>query len=355
MAHVQVVALPGDGVGPEVTAAMRDVLEAVSRRYGHELTVTEHPVGFCAYAQQGTPMSDAALGACGKGPAVFLGAVGDPRGDTLPPESRPEAALLRLRKELGCFANLRPVSMDPALVESSALRPEIVSSSDFVIVRELTGGLYYGTPRLLDEDGGRAVNTLVYEEAEIERISRMAFDLALERRRHVVSVDKANVLEVSRLWRSVVDRVAADYPEVTLEHMLVDRAAMELVLDPGGFDVILTENMFGDILSDEAAAVCGTLGTLPSASLGGPVGLYEPVHGSAPEIAGKDVANPIGAIRSGAMMLSHTFGLDEEASAIEDAISSVLAEGLRTADMVHDGRKPVGTRAFAGAVAEAVS
>lgn len=355
MTRIQVVTLPGDGVGPEVTAAMLDVLEATSRRYGHQLAVEEQPVGFSAYARQGTPMSEETVEACRSTPAVFLGAVGDPRGDTLPREDRPEAALLRLRKELGCFANLRPVSMDPALVDSSALRPEIVASCDFVIVRELTGGLYYGTPRLLDEDGGRAVNTLVYEATEIERIARMAFELARERRSHVVSVDKANVLEVSRLWRSVVDRVATEYPDVTLEHMLVDRAAMELVLDPGRFDVILTENMFGDILSDEAAAVCGTLGTLPSASLGGPVGLYEPVHGSAPEIAGKDVANPIGAIRSGALMLLHTFGLDEEAVAIEDAISSVLAEGLRTADMARNGQEPVGTRAFAAAVAEAVS
>lgn len=355
MALIEVVVLPGDGVGPEVTAAMRQVLEAVARKSGHELDVEEYPVGFAAYAEEGAPISEAALDACRKGPAVFLGAVGDPRADDLPHASRPEAALLRLRSELGCYANLRPVSMRKGLAESSALRAEVVASCDFVIVRELMGGLYYGTPRVLDENGGRALNTLVYEEAEIERISRIAFDLALGRRRHVASVDKANVLEVSRLWRSVVARVSSDYPEVTLEHVLVDRAAMELVLDPGRFDVILTENMFGDILSDEAAAVCGTLGTLPSASIGGRVGLYEPVHGSAPELAGKDVANPLGAIRSAAMMLSHSFGMHEEAAAVEDAISSVLADGLRTFDLCRNGQQPVGTRAFATAVAGAVS
>ena len=278
--------------------------------------------------------------------------MGDPRADGLAPEVRPESALLRLRSELQCFANLRPAKVDKELVRMSALKPEIAEGCDLVIVRELTGGIYYGTPR--GHEGSRAVNTLVYDEAEITRVAEVAFELAGDRRRHVTSIDKANVLEVSQLWRSVVEDVGTRYPDVTLEHMLVDRAAMELVTAPSRFDVVLTSNLFGDILSDEASAMCGSLGLLASASVGGQVGLYEPVHGSAPDIAGRGIANPIGAIRSGALMLSHSFDLHIEAKAIEKAVQQTLADGLRTADLAEREDNPVSTDEFARAVAEAV-
>ncbi|MDH3208598.1 MAG: 3-isopropylmalate dehydrogenase [Gemmatimonadota bacterium] len=353
MSEVRVVSLPGDGIGPEVTEAMTHVLEAVASKYGHRLTVAEYAVGYHAFEECGTPLPDETLAAAVKGPAVFLGAVGDPRADGLTGDKRPEAALLRLRSELQCFANLRPAKVDQPLVTMSALKPEIASGCDMVIVRELTGGLYYGMPR--GNDGTRAVNTLVYTASEVERVARVAFELAGRRRGHLTSVDKANVLEVSQLWRSIVSDLASEYPEVTLEHMLVDRAAMELVTYPARFDVILTENMFGDILSDEASAMCGSLGLLSSASVGGDVGLYEPVHGSAPDIAGRGIANPIGAIRSGAMMLSHSFGLQEEADAVEGAVTRVLADGLRTADLAGPNGKAVSTREFANAVAEAIA
>jgi 3-isopropylmalate dehydrogenase len=331
---------------------MQHVLEAVARRYSHELDLEEYAVGWNAYDSSGTPLPDETLEACLKGPAVFLGAVGDPRADRLEPGVRPESALLRLRSELQCFANLRPAKVDKELVRMSALKPEIAGGCDLVIVRELTGGIYYGTPR--GREGSRAVNTLVYDEAEITRVAEVAFQLAGNRRRHVTSIDKANVLEVSQLWRSVVEDVGARYPDITLEHMLVDRAAMELVTAPSRFDVVLTSNLFGDILSDEASAMCGSLGLLASASVGGEVGLYEPVHGSAPDIAGRGIANPIGAIRSGALMLSHSFDLHIEAEAIEKAVQQTLANGLRTADLAGREDNPVSTEEFAHAVAEAV-
>jgi 3-isopropylmalate dehydrogenase len=353
MAELRIVTLPGDGVGSEVTGAMVRVLEAVASAYGHALSIEEHPVGWCAYEAHGTPLPEATLEACRKGPAVFLGAVGDPRADGLPPSKRPEAALLTLRSELECFANLRPARVDDELVAKSALKADIAQGCDLVIVRELTGGLYYGQPR--GNEDGRAVNTLVYTEEEVARVARVAFELARQRRRHVTSVDKANVLEVSQLWRAVVDEVAREFDDVTLDHMLVDRAAMELVTFPKQFDVLLTENLFGDILSDEASAMCGSLGLLASASVGGPVGLYEPVHGSAPDIAGKGIANPIAAIRSGALMLSYSFALHEEAAAVERAVSGALAEGLRTKDIASPGETPVSTHEFANAVAEAVA
>ncbi|MSR21058.1 MAG: 3-isopropylmalate dehydrogenase [Gemmatimonadetes bacterium] len=352
MAQLHVVSLPGDGIGPEVTRAAMQVLETVASRFGHELSVEEHQAGWCAYESTGTPLPDSTLAACVRGPAVFLGAVGDPRADGLPPGKRPEAALLKLRSTLGCFANLRPARVDEELVDMSALKREIAAGCDMVIVRELTGGLYYGQPRSRDAD--RAVNTLVYTKAEVERVAKVAFDLAHGRRRHVTSVDKANVLEVSQLWRAVVEEVAKGYPDVKLDHMFVDRAAMELVTAPKQFDVILTENLFGDILSDEASAMCGSLGLLASASVGGKVGLYEPVHGSAPDIAGKGIANPIAAIRSAALMLSYSFSLHAEAAAVERAVSKALADGLRTADLVPRGMASVSTTTFANAVAEAV-
>ena len=353
MADIRVVALPGDGIGPEVTAAMVRVLEAVADRSGHSLRVDSHDVGWAAWELQGTPLPPSTLDACGSGPAVFLGAVGDPRSESRPPEERPEHALLRLRSELGCFANLRPAKVDGALVSISALRPEIAAGCDLIIVRELTGGLYYGTPR--GSDGRRAANTMVYESDEIERVARVAFDLAGERRGRVTSVDKANVLEVSQLWRAVVESVAEEYQDVELRHMFVDRAAMELVTNPGQFDIVLTGNLFGDILSDEASAMCGSLGLLSSASVGGDVAIYEPVHGSAPDIAGQGIANPIGAIRSSALMLSHSFGLSDDAAAVEAAVCSVLDAGLRTSDIAGPGDTSVGTEAFATAVAEALA
>jgi 3-isopropylmalate dehydrogenase len=352
LANVHVVSLAGDGIGPEVTAAALQVLGAVAERHGHQLTIEEHQVGWCAYEQDGTPLPDATLEACRRGPAVFLGAVGDPRAEGLPPGKRPEAALLRLRSELGCFANLRPARVDAELVDMSALKREIAAGADMVIVRELTGGLYYGQPRSKDAD--RAVNTLVYTRAEVERVAKVAFELARSRRKKLTSVDKANVLEVSQLWHSVVDDVAKGYPDVVVDHMYVDRAAMELVTAPKRFDVILTENLFGDILSDEASAMCGSLGLLASASVGGKVGLYEPVHGSAPDIAGKGIANPIAAIRSMALMLSYSFGLHAEAAAVERGVSKALADGLRTADVAGPKGARVSTKEFASAVARAI-
>lgn len=347
--------LPGDGVGPEVSEAALAVLDAVSDRFDVTFEASLHPVGWTAVVRTGSPLPDATLEACRKADAVFLGAVGHPDADGEPPERRPETGLLKLRRELGCWANLRPARLYPALRDQSPVSASRVEGTDFLLVRELAGGLYYGEPRGWDRDAGRAVNTLVYTRPEIERIARTAFELARGRRRHVVSIDKANVLDVSRLWRSVVSDVAKGYPDVRLDHMLVDRAAMELVIRPAAWDVWLTSNLFGDILSDEAGAVVGSLGLLGSASLGDGVGLYEPVHGSAPDIAGEDRANPIGAITSVALMLRHSFGLAEAAGAVEAAVEGALNAGLRTPDLLGTtGGKAVGTGAFAHAVAEAV-
>ena len=355
MARLDLVVLGGDGVGPEVAAAAESLLSAVAERFGHTLGIAEHDVGYAAWERHGTPLPDATLEACQETTAVFLGAVGDPRSDGLEPPSRPEGALLRLRAELGCFANLRPAAVDTSLAGTSALREEVVAGTDLVIVRELTGGLYYGRPRGLDPATGRATNTLAYTDAEVERVARVAFELAGRRRGHVTSVDKANVLEVSRLWRATVQRVAEDYPDVELDHMLVDRAAMELVLAPRRFDVLLTENMFGDILSDEAAAICGSLGVLGSASVGGRTGLYEPVHGSAPDIAGQGVANPIGAFRSVSLMLAHAWGMHDEAAAVDEAVARVLADGVRTKDLARGSGGWVDTVGFTQAVNSALT
>lgn len=346
VATLRIVALPGDGIGPEVTAAAVSVLEAVGRVRGHRFEIEEFPVGWAAVQATGEPLPPESLSAALGAGAVFLGAVGDPAADHLPPALRPEAGLLRLRKELGCFANLRPARLPDALVDRSPLRPEIARGTDLLIVRELAGGLYYGEPRSLDEEEGelRALNTLRYGASEVRRIARVAFELARRRRGSVVSVDKANVLETSRLWRTVVNEVAGDFPDVTLSHVLVDRMAMELVLRPADFDVLLMENLFGDILSDQAAGVVGSLGLLGSASLGGTVDIYEPVHGSAPDIAGRGVANPVGAILSAAMLLRHSAGLADEARAVEVAVDRALADGARTGDVA-----PAGTRGWSTA------
>ena len=354
MATLNIVLLPGDGVGPEVCHSAVRVLERIASRYQHDLEIAEQLIGYVAWEAAGSPLPEATLTACLNADAALLGAVGDPRANELTPLDRPEGGLLALRKALGAYANLRPAKVDPSLVSSSALKPELASSVDFVIVRELTGGIYYGESGVV-EGGAAAFDTMKYSVAEIERLARVGFDVARTRRSAVTSIDKANVLEVSRLWRSTVESVAVDYPDVTVNHMFVDRAAMELVLAPSQFDVILTGNMFGDILSDEAAAVCGTLGVLGSACIGGAVGLYEPVHGSAPDIAGKDLANPIGVLVSTSMMLRHSFGLHTEADAIDRAISQVLADGLRTADTASPGESSLGTRAFTDAIVEALS
>jgi len=313
-----ITVLPGDGIGPEVTREAVRVLRRVATLYGHEFTIQERDIGAVAHRKHGSVLPNETLDACLASDAVLLGAVGSPEVDHLPPSKRPEAALLLLRRRLGGFANLRPAFCPDALLDASPLRPEIVRGTDILIVRELLGGIYFGE---------------TYSKPEIERVARVAFEMARLRKRRVTSVDKANVLETSRLWRAVVTRVGAEYEDVQLEHMYVDACAMHLVTNPRRFDVILTDILFGDILSDEAAAFTGSLGMLPSAAIGGKVDLYEPVHGSAPDLAGRNVANPIGAIASVAMLLRHTAKLEVEANAIENAIANVLAAGHRTADL----------------------
>ncbi|MGA2415114.1 MAG: 3-isopropylmalate dehydrogenase [Candidatus Sulfotelmatobacter sp.] len=337
--------LPGDGIGPEVTDQAVLALQAVADAFGHQLQLQRRNIGGAALAAVEDPLPADTIQACLSASAVLLGAVGSPAFDHYPNHLRPEAGLLRLRRQLGVYANLRPAICFPALEDSSPLRGELVRGTDIMIVRELLGGLYFGEPRsVAGAPGSRvAINTMTYDEPAIERIARVAFELAVKRRKKVLSVDKANVLECSRLWREVVTRCAKDYPGVQLGHMYVDSAAMSLVQRPRDFDVVLTENMFGDILSDQAGGVVGSLGLLASASIGGPVGLYEPVHGSAPDIAGKGIANPLGAILSVALMLRHSFQLEREAGGIESAVGAVLDRGARTADLARAGEKPVST------------
>jgi 3-isopropylmalate dehydrogenase len=348
--------LPGDGIGPEVTEQAVLVLQAVADGFGHRLELQHKLIGGAALTAVNNPLPADTIQACLSSSAVLMGAVGSPGFDHLPNHLRPEAGLLRLRRELGAFANLRPAVLFPALEDCSPLRAEFVRGTDILIVRELLGGLYFGEPRSINGPAGSrvAINTMRYGETEIERIARVAFDLAMKRRRRVLSVDKANVLECSRLWREVVTRVAQSYPEVKLAHQYVDSAAMLLVQRPKDFDVILTENMFGDILSDQAGGVVGSLGLLASASLGGPVGLYEPVHGSAPDIAGKGIANPLGAILSSAMLLRHSFQLEREAGCIESAVGSVLMEGWRTADLAGKNQTAASTIEVGRRVVDAV-
>ena len=354
--HLSVTCLPGDGIGPEVTSQAVRILTEVAHGFGHELELDQKEIGGVALAKFGNPLPDTTIKSCLASQAVLLGAVGSPAFDHNPRELRPEAGLLRLRQELGAFANLRPAVFYPALAACSPLREDVVKGTDILIVRELLGGLYFGQPRSIEgADGSRhALNTMRYSEPEIDRIARVAFALARTRRRRLLSVDKSNVLECSRLWREVVTRIGADFPDVQLSHMYVDSAAMSLVLKPTQFDVILTENMFGDILSDEAGGVVGGLGLLASASIGGAVGLYEPVHGSAPDIAGKGIANPLGAILSVAMMLRHTFGLSKEAECVEAGVISVLKGGLRTPDLARDGERTVTTDEMGDKIAEFV-
>jgi len=336
----RIVVLGGDGVGPEVTQAAQQCLEAVASRFGHSFEFSSELVGGIAIDETGEPLPARTLEACKAADAVLLGAVGGPKWDDPNAKTRPEAGLLALRAGLGVWANLRPVKNYPELVDSSPLRPDRIAGVDLLMVRELTGGLYFGKPRFREqtENGARAVDTLEYTELEIRRVVRLACTLSRGRKRRVTSVDKANVLESSRLWRKVANEVASDFTDVKLDHQLVDSAAMRLVTQPAQFDVIVTENMFGDILSDEAAVLTGSLGMLPSASLGdGRVGLYEPIHGSAPDIAGRGVANPIGTLLSAAMLLRHSLGLEAEASAVESAVERALASGARTADLRAEG------------------
>jgi 3-isopropylmalate dehydrogenase len=354
--------LPGDGIGPEVTEQAVLVLQAVADRFGHRLELQHKLIGAAALTAVNDPLPADTIQACLSSSAVLMGAVGSPGFDHYPNHLRPEAGLLRLRRELGAFANLRPAVLFPALEDCSPMRAEVVRGTDILIVRELLGGLYFGQPRSIEGAAGSrlAMNTMRYGETEIERIARVAFDLAMKRRRKVLSVDKANVLECSRLWREVVTRIAQGYPDVKLAHQYVDSAAMLLVQRPKDFDVILTENMFGDILSDQAGGVVGSLGLLASASIGGAVGLYEPVHGSAPDLAGKGIANPLGAILTVAMLLRHSFQLEREAVCIENAVGTVLTEGWRTADLAGKtqnaisttemGRRVVGAAKAAGSV-----
>ena len=325
--------IPGDGVGPEVVAAAVDVLNAVANAFSHSVETTTHLMGGAALRAGQPALPPETLAACQAAPATLMGAVGDPAFDHLPSKERPEGGLLALRKGLGVYANLRPTRIWPGLEDGAPLKPDIARGADLLIVRELTGGLYFGEPRQIDRAKGEAFNTMRYSVAEIERIARVAFDAARKRRKQLTSVDKANVLETSQLWRSVVTEMAAAYPDVTLQHMYVDSCAMALVTNPARFDVILTENLFGDILSDEAAVIAGSIGLLPSASLGDGPGLYEPVHGSAPDIAGQDKANPMGTVASLAMLLRYSFGLDAEADAVEKALEQTLLAGERTADI----------------------
>src|SRR5277367_4372655 len=342
---LKIAILPGDGIGPEVTDEAVRVLEALAATFGHELSLGKRDVGGAGLTSSRDPLPPNTLHTCLSSGAVLLGAVGGPAFDSVPKDLRPEQGLLRLRKELGAFANLRPAVCFPALEDCSPLRPEVVRGTDIVIVREPLGGIYFGEPRSTEGATGNrvALDTMRYREPEIERIARVAFKLAQSRRRQVTSVDKANVLDCSRLWREVVTRVAQEYPAIQLRHTYVDSAAMSLVSHPADFDVVLTENMFGDILSDQAGAIVGSIGVLGSASIGSPVALYEPVHGSAPDIAGKGIANPLGAILSVAMMLRYSFQLNAEADCVEAAVASALSAGHRTRDLAKPDQLAIGT------------
>jgi len=353
--EARIVTLPGDGIGTEVVAEGVKVLQAVADRYDHHFTFVEALIGGCAIEATGSPLPERTLEACRRADAVLLGAVGDPRWSDPTASVRPEQGLLGLRQELELYANLRPVRLYPALLDASPLRPERLNGVDLVVVRELTGGIYFGPRQEATDDGGAAYDTMLYIPAEVQRIAHVAFRLALQRRGKVTSVDKANVLATSRLWRRVVTEVGATYPTVTLEHMLVDAAAMHLLRRPADFDVILTANMFGDILTDEASMLAGSIGMLPSASLGkGQNGVYEPIHGSAPDIAGQGTANPLATVLSAALLLRHSLKLEVEAQAIENAVEAVLADGYRTRDIWEEATIPVGTEEMGDLIVERI-
>lgn len=340
-----IAVLPGDGIGPEVVREGIKVLNRVGEKFGHKFSFQEASIGGHALDTAGKPLPEKTIELCKNSDAVLLGAVGGPQWDNNPPDLKPEKGLLGIRKELGLFANLRPATLYSSLIQASSLKHELVDGVDILVIRELTGGLYFGSPRGFHQSNGErvAINTLSYSESEVRRIAKVAFEAARKRKRKVCSVDKANVLETSQLWRRVVTEAGKSYPDVELSHMYVDNCAMQLIRNPKQFDIIVTENMFGDILSDEAAMLTGSIGMLPSASLGGKVGLYEPVHGSAPDIAGQGKANPIAAIASIAMMLKYSFDLEKEAQSITESIEKVLRQGYRTADIYSNNGKLVKT------------
>nr|Q3APC4.1 RecName: Full=3-isopropylmalate dehydrogenase; AltName: Full=3-IPM-DH; AltName: Full=Beta-IPM dehydrogenase; Short=IMDH [Chlorobium chlorochromatii CaD3] len=346
--NYKIVSIPGDGIGTEVVAGAVAVLRQLEKKYGFTVEIEEHLFGGASYDVHGEMLTDATLEACKNCDAVLLGAVGGPKWENLPHEHKPEAALLKIRKELGLFANLRPAKVYDALVDASSLKADVVRGTDFVVFRELTGGIYFGQPRGYDENKGW--NTMVYEKYEVERIARLAFEAARQRQGRVMSIDKANVLEVSQLWRNVVHAVHADYQDVELSDMYVDNAAMQIVRNPKQFDVIVTGNLFGDILSDISGMITGSLGMLPSASIGSKHALYEPIHGSAPDIAGQNKANPIATIASVAMMFEHSFKRTDIARDIEQAIEAALATGVRTADIAAAGDTAVSTTAMTEAI-----
>ena len=358
---LNIVCIPGDGIGPEIVTEAKKVLEKVGSVYGHNMKFTDVLMGGASIDVHGIPLTDETIATAKAADAVLMGSIG---GDTntspwykLPPEKRPEAGLLKIRKSLNLFANLRPAILYPELRGACPLKEEISEKGfDMLIMRELTGGLYFGERKTVEENGQKkAIDTLTYSESEIRRIAIKGFEIAMKRRKKVTSVDKANVLDSSRLWRAIVNEVAKDYPEVTVEHMLVDNCAMQLVRDPSQFDVVLTENMFGDILSDEASMVTGSIGMLASASLNDTkFGLYEPSHGSAPDIAGKDLANPIATVLSASMMLRYSFDLDKEADAIDRAVDKVLKDGYRTGDIMSEGCTKVGCRQMGDLLAERI-
>ncbi len=354
MTTFRIVTLPGDGIGPEIVTEATRALEAIGNRFNHHFEIEKHLIGGIAIDETKTPLPKETLDACAKAQAVLLGAVGGPKWDDPTAKVRPEQGLLGIRKGLQLFANLRPVKLIPGLEDASPLRPERIAGVDILVVRELTGDVYFGEPRLREEtpQGLRALDTMVYTEPEVVRVVDLACRIAKGRKKRVTSIDKANVLESSRLWRQVATKIGTQHPDITMDHQLVDSAAMRLVTHPSTFDVIVTGNLFGDILSDEAAVLTGSLGVLPSASLGATtLGLYEPIHGSAPDIAGKGIANPVGTILSAAMLLRHSLGLETEAACIEAAVTKVIQRGDRTGDL---GGK-LGTRAMGDAVVDAIA
>jgi len=351
----KIAVLPGDGIGPEVVGEAVNVLQTVAETSGFQIETNYADVGGIALDKFDEPLPAKTLELCKSSDAVLLGAIGAPQYDTLPSHKRPERGLLGLREGLGLFANLRPAKVYPSLVEASSVKKELIEGIDIFIVRELTGGVYFGKPRGFDDqNGGRGFNTMVYDKNEVERIARVAFEAAQKRSKKVTSVDKANVLEVSQFWRKIVIKVAQDYPDVQLDHMYVDNCAMQLIRRPKQFDVILTGNLFGDILSDEASMLTGSLGMLPSASVGSDTAMYEPVHGSAPDITGQNIANPIATIASIAMMLKYSFDRNKEAEAIETAINKILLKGYRTKDIASDGTQVVSTKKMGKLISEQV-
>ncbi|ABK82656.1 3-isopropylmalate dehydrogenase [Campylobacter fetus] len=348
MNRYNICVIKGDGIGPEIAEEAIKVLDSVSAKFGFELNYEYFLMGGAAIDVFGVPLPDETLESALKSDAVLFGAIGGSKWDNLPRDLRPESGLLKLRKSLGAYANLRPALIFDELINASTLKPEVLQNVDLLVVRELTGGLYFGEPR--QKDTNRAFNTMVYTTQEIERISKIAFEAAMKRDKKVCLVDKANVLETSQLWREVASKVAKDYPEVSLEFMYVDNASMQLVRNPAQFDVILTENLFGDILSDEASMICGSIGLLPSASIGGKVGIYEPIHGSAPDIAGQGIANPIAMILSAAMMLKYALNKNEAANDIEKAVRAVLRDGYRTKDIAKFDAKEICTTSEIGSI-----